>query len=225
MKTNKTFLAALAVIFGLYVVGPTVAAVSSWSTTPSSNATADAANGINFSEGQAPSSLNDSIRSMMAEIRKWYDQINGVRNRAYVEYATYSGVTQIIPTDDTIPQNTEGVQILSASITPTATTSRLRITVSGNAAATSINGALVTVATFSGASSSALDAQPIYSANGQLSKYSHTFEYAPSTTSAVTISVRIGTNNASNPFAINGTAARIYGGVVKWTLIIEEVPA
>lgn len=46
--------------------------ISSWSTTASSNATADSASGIVWSEGQAPSSINDSARAMMAEIRKDY---------------------------------------------------------------------------------------------------------------------------------------------------------
>lgn len=48
-------------------------AVKDWSTTPSTNATADADEGINWSEGQAPGTLNDSARAMMAEIKEWYD--------------------------------------------------------------------------------------------------------------------------------------------------------
>ncbi len=44
--------------------------VSAWSETPSNNATADSASGIVWSEGQAPSSINDSARAMMAEIKK-----------------------------------------------------------------------------------------------------------------------------------------------------------
>ncbi|EIM25761.1 gp53-like domain-containing protein [Microvirga lotononidis] len=43
--------------------------VTSWSTTASANATADSASGIIFSEGQAPSSLNDSMRALMAVIK------------------------------------------------------------------------------------------------------------------------------------------------------------
>ncbi len=48
--------------------------ISNWSTTASSNATADSASGIIWSEGQAPSSINDSARGMMAETRKFYDE-------------------------------------------------------------------------------------------------------------------------------------------------------
>jgi hypothetical protein len=40
-----------------------------WSTTPASNATAGA---INWAEGQAPSTVNDSARQMMADVAAWF---------------------------------------------------------------------------------------------------------------------------------------------------------
>ena len=46
-----------------------------WSQTSGSNATADSA--INYQEGQAPSSINDSARAAMAVIAKWRDDNNG----------------------------------------------------------------------------------------------------------------------------------------------------
>jgi microcystin-dependent protein len=46
-----------------------------WSRTASSNATADAT--INWAEGQAPSSVNDSARAMMAAAAKFRDDISG----------------------------------------------------------------------------------------------------------------------------------------------------
>ena len=46
-----------------------------WSKTAASNATADAS--INWAEGQAPSSINDSARSMMARIAEYRDDIAG----------------------------------------------------------------------------------------------------------------------------------------------------
>jgi microcystin-dependent protein len=46
-----------------------------WSQTPASNATADSS--INWQEGQAPSSVNDSARAMMASIAKHRDDIAG----------------------------------------------------------------------------------------------------------------------------------------------------
>lgn len=49
-----------------------------WSHTAAANASADSS--INYSEGQAPSSINDSARSMMARIAEWRDDIMGANN-------------------------------------------------------------------------------------------------------------------------------------------------
>ncbi len=46
-----------------------------WSKTAATNATADST--INWAEGQAPSTVNDSARSMMAAIAKWRDDHAG----------------------------------------------------------------------------------------------------------------------------------------------------
>lgn len=49
--------------------------VASWSKTAASNSTADS--NVNWAEGQAPSSVNDSARAMMASVKKWCDDISG----------------------------------------------------------------------------------------------------------------------------------------------------
>lgn len=46
-----------------------------WSKTPAANATADPT--IGWAEGQAPSSVNDSARAMMARLKEWGDDISG----------------------------------------------------------------------------------------------------------------------------------------------------
>lgn len=48
--------------------------VKNWSTTAGSNATVDS---INFAEGQTPSSVNDSARALMADVKEWYNEITG----------------------------------------------------------------------------------------------------------------------------------------------------
>ena len=52
-----------------------LAGVPTWSTTAASNGTADPA--VNFAEGQAPSSVNDSARGLMASVAKWRDDLSG----------------------------------------------------------------------------------------------------------------------------------------------------
>jgi len=53
----------------------TTTGVKSWSQTAATNATADSS--VNWSEGQAPSSINDSARAMMASMAKYRDDIAG----------------------------------------------------------------------------------------------------------------------------------------------------
>ncbi len=64
-----------------------------WSQTASANATADSS--VNYAEGQAPSSLNDSARAAMASLAKYRDDISGAivtagTSTAYT-VASYSG--------------------------------------------------------------------------------------------------------------------------------------
>ncbi len=49
--------------------------VQVWSNTPAANATSDS--NINWAEGQAPSSVNDSARAVMASVAKWNNDNNG----------------------------------------------------------------------------------------------------------------------------------------------------
>lgn len=46
-----------------------------WSTTPANNATVDPS--VNWAEGQAPSSINDSARAMMARLAEWRNDTQG----------------------------------------------------------------------------------------------------------------------------------------------------
>jgi len=59
---------------------PAAAAIWNWSTTASSNATADPS--INWAEGMSPSSVNDSARAMMAAVAAWRNDISGVNTTA-----------------------------------------------------------------------------------------------------------------------------------------------
>ena len=54
--------------------------VFAWSLTAGSNSNADSA--INWAEGQAPSSVNDSSRAIMAKIKEWNQDISGALETA-----------------------------------------------------------------------------------------------------------------------------------------------
>lgn len=89
------------------------AGVPLWSTTAANNASADPA--VNWAEGQAPSSVNDSARAMMASVAKWRDDLYGLTtggsstaftvtsNATYATAAAMSGAIFTI-----IPHTTSG---------------------------------------------------------------------------------------------------------------------
>lgn len=70
--------------------------VYTWSKTGASNATADTT--VNFQEGQAPSSLNDSSRNLMASVAKWRDDISGVIATTGISVAYIVASNQIFDT-------------------------------------------------------------------------------------------------------------------------------
>ena len=65
-------------------------AIGQWSTTAGNNATADPS--INWQEGQAPSTVNDSARAMMAAVATWYQ--GGPEWLNYVDTITFISGTQ-----------------------------------------------------------------------------------------------------------------------------------
>ena len=88
--------------------------VASWSTTAATNSTADSA--VNWAEGQAPSTVNDSARAMMASVAKWRDDLSGAITTAGTStaftattsqsFASLSALDNIIIT--IVPHTTSG---------------------------------------------------------------------------------------------------------------------
>jgi hypothetical protein len=148
-----------------------------------------------------------------------------VIDRAYTEYTANANIASIIPLDDTIPQDTEGVQIISVSITPKSTTNRIRLRFQGTvvSAVSSVN---VIAAVFNSSSTSAL--RTTYAATGGVDFATTLYlehEYVPASTSAQTFTVRVGSQTGA-AFRMNGAAsARFFGGTMAATLIVEEIQA
>lgn len=148
-----------------------------------------------------------------------------VIDRAYAEYTANANLATQIPIDDTLPQNTEGTQILSVSLTPKSATNRVRLRFQGQV--TSDTAAVNAIAAiFSSASVNALRAEFVSLAtngNGYVLCLEH--EYVPGTTSALTYTVRVGPASAVN-LRLNGNAVgRLLGGAIGATLIVEEIAA
>lgn len=141
---------------------------------------------------------------------------------AAVQSGAVATGTTILPSDDTVPQITEGDQYMTVSITPRSTTSRLRVDVvfSGSI---SIAGTL-TVALFQDATANALAATAsTIGAAGELQAVTLTHYMTAGTTAPITFRVRAGPSGAGTT-TFNGTGgARRYGGVMASSVAVTEV--
>ena len=137
--------------------------------------------------------------------------------------AVKSGSTTI-PADDTIPQNTEGNEFMTLSITPTNSSNKLIIE-SGVYLANNTANALVCAALFQDSTANALAvaAYSVYTANAQNHiKLYHSM--TAGTTSATTFKVRAGGNAGTTTFN-GGNAARFFGATTHSWMRITEVSA
>lgn len=138
--------------------------------------------------------------------------------------AFHSGLTTI-PFDDTIPQNTEGDQYLSLSITPNNASNILKIDVVLNVTFTSIN---AVAALFQDSLPNALCAQATNDynqTNEGVTKITFTYFMTAGTTSPTTFKVRAGPTGGLTLYvnALNG--GRILGGVNYSSMTITEIKA
>lgn len=132
--------------------------------------------------------------------------------------------TTTVPADDTIPQNTEGTEFMTCSITPTDAASTLIVSVNffGASGTTS---RYLTVALFQDSTADALNAVSsiVSTTNGTMTiPILHTM--TAGTTSSTTFKVRAGVNT-SGTTVFNGATAgnRLYGAIPKSTILITEI--
>lgn len=127
--------------------------------------------------------------------------------------------------DDSIPQNTEGTEVITVSITPTSTTNRLRIEFNAPTIGTASSGALV-AALFQDTTANALAAGYAYSSGPSAAPLSLTHEMAAGTTASTTFKIRLSCQ--SGAAYLNGNlnlGTRAFGGVSAARLrVIELAP-
>lgn len=143
-----------------------------------------------------------------------------VVDSAVAAYSTTSSLTAVIPIDNTIPQISEGTQILTLNITPKSATNKLRIRVSGgwyNRAAAVNNVAAIFADNDVNAKAAILDSIEVA---GYLGQVAFETEFVPGSTATRTISVRVGPT--AGTCVVNGA---YLGGTNRWWLTVEEIKA
>jgi hypothetical protein len=143
-----------------------------------------------------------------------------VLNAKFYESSTEFEITNVIPFDNSTPQNGEGQQIITGSITPTKTTSKILgiVSLNGDSSSTSVQ---TVVAVFRGSVADAIDATWVRYINYS-SLVAFQFIDSPNTTSATTYSIRTGPD--AGILYINKTnTGSILGGSNKISLTLLEI--
>lgn len=141
-------------------------------------------------------------------------------------YTTHEAITAQIPHDDTVPQSTEGTEILSQAITPSKTTNKVLVTVSVWGTLDNV-AAFASMAVFRGTTCiNASQMGLIGSGSEDRAQVgcSMTILDSPSSTSAQTYSVRVGNSDGTTTLSLNGLiGSRLFGGASACTLTVMEI--
>jgi hypothetical protein len=145
--------------------------------------------------------------------------------RVYAQSATRATSNTAIPADNSIPQNNEGEELITASITPKSSSNRIRVRFNGYFGNNTGGSSQLVVALFRDSTADAKKAVASTGASGDIETVTLEFEEAASAATATTYKVRFGPASASGSgWAANGgAAANLFGGVDYCTLILEEV--
>lgn len=140
--------------------------------------------------------------------------------------AVYSAIGTVIPYDDTIPQITEGTEILSLSITPTNAASILVFDLSVLTGSNSSN-TFGSFAIFQGGTTNALYAvSERYEDSSRITNVCGKYYQVAGTTSPITFSVRAGSSAGGLIVYINGSnSGRKFGGVGISSFYVSEFSA
>lgn len=196
------------------------------------------ASSVAFGAGGTVIYSGGALGSATATTQAQADNSTKVATTAYVDrvgvqqiVSTITGAvatgTTTIPADDTIPQNTEGNQYMSLSITPKSATSKLLIQVViaaiGTSNATPLNSVL-TAALFQDSTANALAVSGIVpDAISATQQITISYVMVSGTTSATTFKVRAG-YGAAGTTTFNGSGGgRLYGGALASSIIIQEI--
>lgn len=150
-----------------------------------------------------------------------HTHVNSTVQRVRSTTSVSSTTTSIIPADNTIPQNTEGTELLTATITPTSSTSVLRVSallnIGLNAAATGV----CAIFRDSGVNAVAANFQSL--AAGLVGQVVVVYEVVAGSTAATTFRMRVGPGAAAT-LTVNGSGGTGYfGGVLYSSLLVEEI--
>jgi|688.fasta_scaffold45152_2 hypothetical protein len=136
--------------------------------------------------------------------------------------ATVLSISAPIPSDDTIPQSTEGWELLTATITPNSSTNKILVQFSGFCASPN-TGFAASHVLFRGSTAINVMATTHSVANAFTPVFIQHLD-SPASGSAITYSVRVGPSVGTVNFAYNSNGGtRRYGGQASAVLTLTEI--
>lgn len=150
--------------------------------------------------------------------------VGSIVQTVFASSTVYGASSATIPLNNTIPQATQGTQILTASITPKASSHKVLIEVTVHIAPAVTQSAVA--ALFRGAAANALAAGVAGGINDTNGVTSITFHFvdSPASESAQTYNIRVGAGSGN--IYINGIAAgQRYGGALACQITLKEIKA
>ena len=141
-----------------------------------------------------------------------------VSNAKFYDSPTEFVITGIVPLDNTIPQNGEGQQIISGTITPSKTTSKILgiLSLNGDGTTTSV------FAAFRDLVADAISSTWVQAISSS-SLVAFQFIDTPATTSLVTYTIRCGPGQAGTLYINRNNTVSLLGGSNKITLTLLEI--
>lgn len=142
-----------------------------------------------------------------------------VINSTISTYATNADLTTTIPLDDTVPTNTEGTEVLTASLTPSSASNKVRVRFTGYFGSATAQTVIAALYIDTGA---AVRVAACFIAAGGTVPLSLEYEHTPGDTSSHTYKLRVG--GSAGTVRMNGSSsARFFGGTSGATLVAEEI--
>lgn len=192
---------------------------------------------INLSNANITTAAGDIARFLCEGSNNWrmvsYQRANGKAlvettqtgkflDRAYAEYTTNADLSTNIPLDDTTPTSSEGTQVLSATITTTSATQRVRARFQGFGEQVTSGNAMI-AALFRG--STCLNVTSFNVGAGLYVEergLALEFEDSPGSAAAFTYTIRVGA--PSGAVRLNGSnSGRYFGGTARATLVLDLI--
>ena len=141
---------------------------------------------------------------------------NSIVQFSYIGYTTWTTAATIIPQDNTIPQNTEGVEIALINFTPISASNNICIEVTVHGSGGGTPGYNLISSLFTDANANSICTNQSFNIASFTGTHNFTYSYVLGSITAVDYKLRI------SKFCNGNSGSRIYGGVSICYLSIYE---